>query len=306
MDGRTQHYGEFYGLDDIPTDRPVAVALGNCQAEALRVLLAGAPGLRTVRIPPVHELAAADLPHLSTLLARTQVLLSQPVRPDYRDLPLGTAQVAELLPPEAEVLRWPVIRYAGLHPYQVIVRHPADRSLSPPVVPYHDLRTVAAALDVPREVIAAAPDPGTVQALAQASVAELARREAAQTDVAVSDVLLAAGAGAAHTINHPGNAVMSVLAQRVLAALGEPGAVADPGRDLLGGVRAPLEPAVLTGLGLPDPPRAHWLVDGEALDDGTVRAAQEAFYRADPGWTRAALDRHGDRGRALGLWPARG
>ena len=45
---------------------------------------------RTVRIPPVHELERGDLTHLDALLAVTDVLVTQPVRADYRDLPLGT------------------------------------------------------------------------------------------------------------------------------------------------------------------------------------------------------------------------
>lgn len=304
-DGRTRHYGGFYGLDPVPVDRPLWLVHGNCQAEALRALLATAEeGALTVRIPPVHELTAADLPHLHALLARTTVLLSQPVREDYRNLPLGTAQLAARLPPGARVLRWPVIRIGALHPYQVIVRHPRDRSLGPPVVAYHDLRTVVAAR-APGELGPLPPADAPPQAYrdaAAASVAELARREAAQCDVGVSDVLGAAGAGAAHTVNHPGNPVLTVLAQRVRAALDAPGDVGDPVRDLLGGVRAPLEPAVLTALGLdPAAARADWIVGGAVVDAQHVHRVQAAFYRADPGWLDAAQARHGERMTLLGL-----
>ena len=79
--GRRLHYGEFYGLRPLPPDdgRPLVVVHGNCQAESLRVLLAGS--LRSVRVPPVHELERDDLPHLRRTLAHASVLLSQPVRP---------------------------------------------------------------------------------------------------------------------------------------------------------------------------------------------------------------------------------
>ena len=305
-DGRTRHYGGFYGLDPVPADRPLWLVHGNCQAEALRVLLATATGagFATVRIPPVHELTAADLPHLDALLARTTVLLSQPVRDDYRDLPLGTAQLASRVPDGGRVLRWPVVRIGQLHPYQVIVRHPRDRSLGPPVVAYHDLRTVVAARGR-GELGPLAPADAPPQAYRDAaavSVAELARREAAQCDVGVSDVLAAAGAGAAHTLNHPGNAVLTVLARRVQDALGEPVDVGDPGRDLLGGVRAPLEPAVLAALGLdPAAARPNWLVGGAPVEAQHVHRVQGAFYRADPGWLDAAQARHADRMALLGL-----
>jgi len=41
--GRRQHYAQFYGLLPLPADeRPLLLVHGNCQAEALRVLLASA------------------------------------------------------------------------------------------------------------------------------------------------------------------------------------------------------------------------------------------------------------------------
>ena len=134
------------------------LVIGNCQAEALRQILdaVGDRPYRTVLVPPVHEIEASDLPHLEVLLRQTAVLSCQPIRNDYRDLPLGTGQLAAVLPAAATVLRWPVIRYAGLYPFQVIVRRPADRSVVPPPVPYHDLRTIAAALEG-RSI----PTPGT-------------------------------------------------------------------------------------------------------------------------------------------------
>ena len=56
----------------------------------------------------------------------TSVLLSQPIRSGYRDLPLGTDDVAAMMPAGGRVLRWPVVRYSGLEPFSAIVRDPAD------------------------------------------------------------------------------------------------------------------------------------------------------------------------------------
>ena len=54
-DGRTRHYGDFYGV--LPADpadgRPVVVVHGNCQAESLRLLLA-ADDVVSERLPAVH------------------------------------------------------------------------------------------------------------------------------------------------------------------------------------------------------------------------------------------------------------
>lgn len=305
VDGRTKHYGVFYGVHELVTDdRPLWLVHGNCQAESLRILLTGpdpaAAEIRTVRTPPVHELTAEDVPHLQTLLARTQVLLSQPVKSGYRDLPLGTDEAAALLPPGGQVLRWPVLRYAGLYPFQVIIRHPDDGSLDPPVVPYHDLRTVAAARGRD-DAFTHRASPDAYRQVAADSTAELARREAAQCDVGVSDLLATPAADLVHTINHPGNRVLTTLATRLQEAGALTVGVSDPGRDLLGGVRTPLEPDVIVALGLDAPPRESWIVGGEEVDPAVVREAQLALYRGDPKWIGAALTRYEARMELLGL-----
>jgi hypothetical protein len=297
--GRRRHYGAFY---DTPPAGPLAVVWGNCQAEALRVALEPALPLTSVRVPPVHELTPADLPHLARLLPRTRLLLSQPVRADYRDLPIGTAQLRTHLPAGARVVVWPVVRYRGLHPWTAIVRHPRDPSAVPPVVPYHDLRTL---------VVAAggrigAPEAAAFRTVAARSVAELARRERRACDVGVSDLLVPLGLDAVHTLNHPANPLLRALARRVLEHLGLPAVVADPGRELLGGIRAPLDPAVLEALGL-DPGRARpsWLVEGRAVHE--VRERQRAWYAEHPEWVAAGLERYAADLETLDLWPeARG
>ncbi|RTL71036.1 MAG: hypothetical protein EKK42_00290 [Pseudonocardiaceae bacterium] len=298
--GRRAHYGDFYVA--APGDRgPVALVHGNCQAESLRVVLAGSPGLpiRTVRMPPVHELEATDLPHLHALLARCELLVSQPVRPDYRDLPLGTAQLAGLLPRSARVVRVPVVRYLGLHPWSAIVRHPSDPALAPPVVAYHDLRTLTAAAGRPAPT--APPAPEVLRGVGATSVAELARREQAFCDVGVSDLLEGFGVAAAHTVNHPGNDVVVALARRVQQALGLPADAADPGRVLLGEVRAPLEQAVVDARGFDVAARPHWTVRGDPVRDDDVRRTQLDWYRSHPGWVAAGLERHAERIDRLGL-----
>ncbi len=288
---RRAHYRDFYaGPDD--DGRPVGLVHGNCQAEALRVLLAGSPTLpwQLVRVPPVHELTAEDLPHLERLLGRATLLLAQPVRDGYRGLPLGTAELAGRLASGARVVRWPVVRWTGLHPWQAIVRLPDGAE--PPVVPYHDLRTLTG-----REPVR--PD---LRAAAEQSRAELARRERRDTDVGVSDLLLPLGLAAAHTVNHPGNALLQALARRVQEALGCAPDAPDPGRVLLGGIRAPLEPEVLAALGLPEEAvRDSWTVHGEQLPAQVVVQAQRRWYAERPDAVAAGLARHAGRLAALGL-----
>ena len=182
------------------------------------------------------------------------------------------------------------MRWQGLHPFAAIVR--AADGAEPPVVPYHDLRTLTG-----RE----ARDPD-LPAAAQLSREELARRERGGADVGVSDLLVELGVDAAHTLNHPGNPLLVALARRVQEALGVPVDAEDPGRVLLGGVRAPLEPDALRALGLPaEQARAHWLVGGTAVPQESVRTAQAAWYAGRPDVVAEGRARHADRFPLLGL-----
>ncbi|GAA1900264.1 WcbI family polysaccharide biosynthesis putative acetyltransferase [Williamsia serinedens] len=313
IDGRTRHYGGFYGVGGAAvaagsTDHPVVLVWGNCQAEALRVVLntVNTTPWGTLRVPPVHELTEDDLPHLDRLLRRTRAVLSQPVRRGYRGLPIGLDDLRERLPADVPVLRWPVVRWSALHPFQAIVRHPDDPSMDPDGVPYHDLRTVAAARDG-----RSADDPWDVDVpdeafreVARRSGEELRRREARDTDIAVSDILEAVGAEATHTINHPQNGVLLRLGQRILDELGWAGTVQEPGRTLLGGIRAPVEQRVLDALGLTGTARSAWSVHLRTVSPDEIHRIQMDCYARHPGFVDAAVARHGEVMDLLGLGPS--
>ena len=293
-DPRTRHFGVFYGLEEPAGDGPVALVVGNCQAESLRIMLDGG-GLRTVRMPAVHELVAADLPHLTRWLARTALLITQPIRDDYHGLPIGSAQLREGL--DARTLLVPVIRFAGLYPAHAIVRPPSDPSLVPPVVEYHDLRILAEAaglrlrspLDVP-----------TVRAIAGHSLDQLRIRETAHGTVVVSDLFSEPSFAQMRTLNHPGNPVWTALAARVRTALALPEHAVDPGRPLLDSVHAPREAAVIEAWGLDEPERPHWIVAGRVVEAGAVREAHLDWYARHPDAVQAGLVRHADALRMLG------
>ena len=279
--GRARHYGVFYGLDPVPTDRPLLVVHGNCQAESLRVVLQNSPDApcASVRIPPVHELTADEVPLLEGLLRRARWVLTQPIADDYRDLPLGSHQVARRAS-RATTLVYPVFRYAGLHPWQIVYHHPGVGD--PPLVPYHDARTLLAAAGLPAPVTT----PDGIRAVSRWSLDELARREGEAGALPVSDLVLAAGAGAAHTVNHPGNEVIVGLARRVEAGLGWPVAAGDPGRTLLDSVHAPVESPVRAALGLPvagvGEHGTDWVVGGRVVSAAEVCAVQLAWYEQHP------------------------
>ena len=302
IDGRTRHYGDFYGLGEPEGDGDVTLVVGNCQAESLRLVLDGG-GLRTVRTPAVHEIVASDLPHLDRWLARTALLVSQPVRDDYHDLPLGTRQLASRMPRTARVVTVPVVRSAGHYPTSAIVRPPHDPSLVPPVVEYHDL-TVLAEAAARREGVRpqeARLDPAAVRAIGARSLDELRRREVAHDAVVVSDLLERPTFDQMRTLNHPGNALFTALAARVRERLGLPDHVVDLGRPLLDRVHAPRLAAVVEAYGLDDAPTDAWTVEGNLVPLAEVREAHLRWYEREPAVVDAGLARHADALRALGL-----
>ena len=279
------------------SDLPLLVTVGNCQAESLRLLL-DAGDVRTVRLAPVFELTAADVGPLQELLARTDFFVAQPVGADYRGLPVGTEQLVAHLPPGARTALVNPIRYAGLHPYHLLVHPPGLERPDPPVVPYHDVRTVLAAAG--RD--AGAPlTVDAVRAVAAASVAELERRERAQVTVAVSDLLVRPEAGSMRTINHPGNTVLEPVAARLRSALGlEPLGPATR-RPLLTSIHAPLLPEVVAAHDLPVAPTLDWTVEGATVPTGAAAAAHREWYAARPEMLAAALQRAEPVAELLGL-----
>ncbi|MFV9423205.1 WcbI family polysaccharide biosynthesis putative acetyltransferase [Microbacterium sp. S1037] len=281
---RRRHYAEFFG--EAPLPARFGVVVGNCQAESLRLVIAS-EALPAIRIPAVHELTATDAARLHDVLARASFLVAQPVRDDYRGLPLGTAQLRASLPSDARVVLVPSIRYAGLHPFQAVLRVPGFES-DPPLVAYHDVRLLAeaAGLPVARELPAE-----SVREVAADSIAELRRREALGLDVAASDLFTPVVADLARTVNHPGNAVFLPLGERVVAALGESGRAVDPGRPILAGVRAPLEEWVVDTWNLDTEPQPDWTVEGEILPTATVSEAHRAWYAERPEFVAAAVTR---------------
>lgn len=303
---RAWHYGEFYGLKPLPeADLPLLVVHGNCQAESVRLLLqggaapvvAGAPCV-SVRIPAVHELAADEVPLLQRLLAAADVVVSQPIADDYHGLPLGTAQVAAAAP-RATLVVFPVFRYAGLLPHQVVFTHPVAGD--PPVVPYHDVRTMVRAAELP-------PLPpltsDRVDAVAQWSLDELRKREQAAGAVVVSDLVPGAGLRATNTINHPGNPILVGMAARVQERLGWEATAQDPGHELLDSVHAPIDPVVrerfAAGPASPWPSSDAWVVGGSDVPVEQVATAQIDWYHAHTDVLEAALARAASQLELLG------
>lgn len=299
--GRREHYGQFYGLHqhDHP-ELPLLVVYGNCQAEATRVLLEGAAAgrWRTLRMPPVHELEAGDLPQLRAVLADTTYLVAQPVVDGYRDLPLGTQEIARQLAPGARIVRFPSVYWAALYPTQVIVRVPGLGD--PPGVPYHDLRVLLAASEGSRPVFGRV-HPDGVRAMRDDSSAQLRQRQHRHETIDVATILEHAGAATTWVVNHPQNHVLVRQADAILACLGLTGEVTDPGRVLLGDLRTPVYPETLQALGIEGTPRGHWSVRGEQVSEQQIADEQLRWYGEHPEVVTTGLRMHADAVRALRL-----
>jgi hypothetical protein len=279
----------------VTDDRPLLLVVGNCQAESFRLLL-DADDVRTRRLPAIHELTTDDVVELHALLARTDLLVAQPTKDDHRGLPIGTRQLRAALPPDARVALVPSLRYAGLHPFHLLVHPPGLERPDPPVVPYHDLRTVLAADDLrsgraPRVPLTLTAE--GVRAVARASVDELARRERAHGTVVVSDLFASPTAATMRTINHPGNAVLVPVAARLRQALGLAARPPAVDRPLLASIHAPLLPEVVAALGLDTAATPAWTVEGREVSTATVTAAHLEWYAARPEMLDAALTRIG-------------
>lgn len=276
------HDAGFFG--DLPrTDYGVVV--GNCQAESVRLVL-DSDELPLVRVPPVYLLDAAATRRLHEVVAGASALIAQPVKDDYHGLPLGTRQLAASLPPSGRAVTFPIVRFTGLHPFQAALHVPGVEE-TPPLVAYHDVRTLALAAGAPvRERL----DPDGVRAEAAASLAELRRREET-LDVAASDLFAEPRFDLVRTVNHPGNEVILALGDRILRALGRDGAARDPGRPLLNAVHAPREDWVIDAWGLDAHAVPDWTVDGRRVDPAEVRDAHLAWYLEHPQFVRGAVDR---------------
>ncbi|WP_426705291.1 WcbI family polysaccharide biosynthesis putative acetyltransferase [Corynebacterium auriscanis] len=300
---------------------PTLTVIGNCQAESLRKLLMSTGHFESHRIPPVHELTTADMPWFGELLKRSDVVVAQPIRDDYRGLPVGTAQAFATAPPHAQQAVVPVLRFDGLMPYQAIIRDPDDSSLNPPVVPYHDLRILVAAAASSGESVAAGAanvlgravtpadlrrnvTPAALRRAAAMSVQQIRNREKRHNTVVISNFLETNPVW--HTVNHPNNETLCVLARGVLRTLGLPTeSITAPDYEMLGELDAPIEPESVDALGV-DPTavagRESWKTrNGGVLDEEQIVREQLEFYRQRPRLVAHGLQRHADRIENLGL-----
>ena len=215
------------------------------------------------------------------------------------------------------MIRFPVLYYQGLFPFQAFVHLQGDGGRQsfaevPVTGRHHDLRVIAcaargmdagAAIDWLRSY---APDEAALREAAEDSAAEMRRRER-ETDVAVIDQIMSSPATHGEsffTVNHPSRHSLRHISEDVHRALDIPFGDTGTG-DVLDHMKTPLEAPVLRALGLPQDARGHWVIGGEDVRMEDVVEAHLGLYRRRPDIVAAALREHVRRFRGHALLKVR-
>lgn len=289
----------------LTAEKPPVVVWGNCQSIPLAEMLSGPlseHGWQVHPVRPVFEVDEAGLAEVHRLMAKAAALITQPIRDEYRIPGCGSNQLSALLGDDARVVTFPVTYDTSAFPYQVNAHRGDGTRVDAPLTDYHDLRVIIAAergLGVD-DALAwwPAPTPEMVRSNAEASAAELHRRES-DLDVQVSDLL---GGPAMFTLSHPRNTVLAETARRILTVLGVEGEIEVPEREYLGARRAPVEAPVVDALGWPAEIRQdHWIVNRAEVDQREVVGTHLDFYATYPDIVTDARTRFATRLELLEL-----
>jgi hypothetical protein len=239
-----------------------AVVVGNCQAQALEMILATSQDFTTrfefVSFPAVHEIPAARVPELHQAVADATLVILQRVSDDYRDgVGLGTETLARIAD-GATIVRWPSVYWAGYFPDLFYLRDATGQPVVDGPFDYHDrsiLRAYHAGIDVAAtcRLLEDADLPSDAQVWATEATAELDVR-GRDCDIALTPFI------AAHfreellffTMNHPTNRLLGFLAGEIAKLIGIPDRMED-GRlpsEILGSTFYPLHANHVRTLGL--------------------------------------------------------
>ncbi len=282
---------------------PLWVILGGPQADSLRRLLTAdlrAPYI-AVSASSVDDMTLADVPGMLRLLNHADALITEHLPSGYRGLPVGLGDLLPHLRPGIPVVTFPRISYAGLHPFHV-GRDPVAGLSDPPMVPYHDLRSVAVAAGrmSPESARDLVPPAQVIREFAAWQLLRMRRNEAL-TDCSIASSVRGAGLGAVHTVDRPGNLLLLRIAQDIQRALDVDITAVDPGTLLLGQCRGPVEPQVAEALGVEAPTSDRWSVNGRNLTIRRVQRAHVRWYHRHPDVLKAVLAAEAPRMEMLGL-----
>lgn len=294
------------------TPQPLCIVYGNCQAEPIRALLASCADFtdrfEPVRVPAVHEVTAEQVPKLRRVLSAAALVVAQPIKPDYRGMPLGVDQIAADLPRGCQIIRFPALLYDALYPFQITVAKDGGW-VTTPLTLTHDLRTLCAAArgltggDAVRWVRNYRPPEHALLAAAEQASARLRQRESG-TDIRIVDWITASPrrhARSFFTLNHPARSVLGHVTDTVLAGLGFGMPSTADGPEPLGLFRTPLEQPVIDALALDAEPARDWVIKGRQVSTSDVIGLHARWYQEHPDVVRAGLSEHAARIKSFGL-----
>lgn len=288
--------------------RPTCVVYGNCQAAGIFQHLNRCEDFpyRLVWIPSAHEIRASELPTIRKIVSRTDLFITQQIRSGYRGLPIGNSDFEALLPIGARIVRYPVVFYEGIYPYQVYINPGYELSPSAPITEYNDLRVIASKFqgfsveDTIALIEKFSPAEDAIRSIHQDSVTELKRRED-ELDIEISDTVSSLKTKSVHTINHPSNQVLRIVTQRILNRLNLEYEVPEIDREILGSIISPLEAPVLSALGQPGPSTEMWTVRDAKYSQAQIVQAHISWLDARPEIVRAGMAKYRGRIESLGL-----
>ena len=195
---------------------------GNCQLLALHDLLTPvlkAHGFTPVHVEEVYKMTPADEEASLKAAAEAELMICQPVI-EKPNRPSTTA----LQTLSASSLVIPSIHFTGYHPNLQLLWSPQKRGTG--CLSTWALVRAGFSPEACEEILLDpdAFDAGEVRAYADASLAELKRREQEDgIDIMMSDVLSTGSERALYTINHPTGDMMVILCDRIIGELSKRG-----------------------------------------------------------------------------------
>lgn len=294
--------------------KPIAIVFGNCQATPLGALLSSSKlfskEFDVVRVPFVHEINQADTEILRRVLPKTSLYVTQEVRDDYRELPVGTSQLVSLLPQEARTVRFPVLYFEGLYPYQVYLRPASDSSELAPMTDYTDLRYLAFAarglsdVEAARELAIHAAPAEALRSIRDASIANLYSRESSLDVKMAEEVDRSSHLTASfHTVNHPSNALLAEMSAQIHGILGldYDRRITPPSKEFLAHNLTPLEASTIEASALHLKSRPDWKIGRHDVTLTDLMALHLAWLRSSPELIATGVEQHKMRLAALNL-----
>jgi hypothetical protein len=282
------------------------IVYGNCQADAIRILLESSPTfpLRTVSLPAVHELTPDEADVLRDILPHVAAFVTHPIKAGYRNLGLGSEELAAIV--TGHIVKIVPLFYQGLYPFQVRVRFDGHAA---PLTLYDDLRFLYCAAngwdsDLAGRWLTTYEAPTAVLGeLAEESRCELARRERdLAVDVHASHWIADPDIHARgfFTVDHPATVLLDYVAAGICGHLGYDYNGNSNG-ELLGIVRTPLEPSVCAALQLDVQPSCDWRVERTIYSQNQMLQTHLEYYSARPELVKKGVAQHSERMARLAL-----